>query len=140
MKTLFRILQPGNYSIAIMVLRIWTGSMMIYHGYPKLFEFMPKFIESVQAKTGLPEQFAWLAAISEFVGGIFLVIGLCTRLSALGIFITMIVAAFVVHANDPWNKMEFALSYAISTLVLIIVGAGALSIDGLLLQVMNKKD
>lgn len=140
MSTLFRILQPGNYSISILILRIWTGAMMIYHGYPKLFDNMPKFIEVVQAKTGLPEQFAWLAALSEFIGGIFLVIGLGTRLSALGIFITMIIAAFVVHANDAWNKMEFALCYAISALVLIIVGAGALSIDGLLLQRMNKKD
>jgi putative oxidoreductase len=140
MNTLFRFLQPGNYSLSIMLLRVWTGAMMVYHGYPKLFEFMPKFIESVQAKTGLPGQFAWLAAISEFAGGICLVFGLFTRLSALGVFITMMVAAFVVHANDPWNKMEFALSYAVSALVLIIVGAGALGIDGLLIQRLGKKD
>ena len=46
----------------------------------------------------------------------------------------MLVAAFVIHADDPWSKQEFALLYALPFVALIIGGAGRFSLDGRLRQ------
>jgi putative oxidoreductase len=41
----------------------------------------------------------------------------------------MLVAAFVVHGDDPWSKKELALLYAIPFLTLGLTGPGRFSID-----------
>ena len=41
----------------------------------------------------------------------------------------MLVAAFIVHGEDPFQKKEFALLYAVPFLMLIFTGAGAFSVD-----------
>ena len=43
----------------------------------------------------------------------------------------MLVAAFVVHADDPWGKKEFALLYAIPFTALAITGGGRYALDAL---------
>ena len=50
-------------------------------------------------------------------------------LAAVPLLVTMLVAAFVVHADDPWGKKEFALLYAIPALSLIFTGGGRFSLD-----------
>jgi putative oxidoreductase len=55
--------------------------------------------------------FAWAAALSEFLGGIFLALGLFTRLAAFFIACTMLVAILGVHAADPYQKKELAFMY-----------------------------
>src|SRR3989338_2225058 len=92
-------------------LRVLRGAAMVYHGYGKVFGgHMEGMIQGV-AGMGFhaPVFFAWAAALSEFAGGILLVLGLFTRPAALFILITMGVAAFVAHANDPFTPKELAL-------------------------------
>jgi putative oxidoreductase len=79
-----------------------------------------------------PATLAWLGAFSEAVGGIFLILGLQTRVFSFLIFCTMLVAAFIQHANsDLWNKLP-ALSFAWVALYCMIIGAGRFSIDYLI--------
>ena len=108
------------------------GSGIAYHGYLKIFEGgMPGFIEGV-AKMGFatPVIFAWVAALSEFVGGILIVIGLGTRFAAFFVFATMFVAAFIAHGADPLQKKEMALAYLTMAGTLILTGGGAISFGG----------
>jgi putative oxidoreductase len=49
---------------------------------------------------------------------------------AIPLAITMIVAAFIVHADDPFGKKELALLYLSGCLTLIFTGAGKFSVDG----------
>jgi putative oxidoreductase len=42
----------------------------------------------------------------------------------------MVVAAFVIHADDPWGKKEFALLFAAGFLTLVLTGPGKFSLDG----------
>lgn len=58
-----------------------------------------------------------------------LAVGLLTRLAALPVIGTMLVAAFVTHASDPWMKKEFALAYAAAAVVLLVAGSGRYSLD-----------
>jgi putative oxidoreductase len=108
---------------------MWLGAMMCYHGYGKIFDYPADFIGFVSTRLQLSELFAWSAAYSELVGGALLVLGLFTRPAALSIMIVMLVAAFGVHAHDPWSKKEFALGYAIASMAFVIAGGGLYSID-----------
>ena len=50
-----------------------------------------------------------LGALGEFFGSLALVFGILTRLVTIPLAFTMCVAAFIVHATDPFQKQEFAL-------------------------------
>lgn len=118
---------------AVALVRIWLGAMMIMHGYGKVFGGMERFTESV-AKLGLPmpEFFAWAAALSEFAGGIALILGLAMRPAAAMIFCTMAVAAFIRHADDPFKNKELPLTYLVISVALFLIGPGPYSLDSML--------
>ena len=79
-----------------------------------------------------PAFFAWAAGLSEYIGGIFIALGLLTRVSGFFLLQTMLVAVFVMHADDPFKKMEMGLLYATVSLTLMATGAGRFSLDRLL--------
>ncbi|MCO4821897.1 MAG: DoxX family protein, partial [Flavobacteriaceae bacterium] len=70
-----------------------------------------------------------LALIGEVVAPVLIIVGFKTRLAAIPAFITMAVAAFIVHADDGFGTKEKALLYALIFLVIYIAGAGKISID-----------
>jgi len=117
--------------LGLLWLRVLMGGGITYHGYGKVFGGkIDKFAEGV-ASMGFPtpELFAWAAALSEFLGGICIALGLFTRPAALCIFATMVVAAFVKHADDPFKRKELALAYWTISGALIGLGAGKFSLD-----------
>ncbi|MFP4473651.1 MAG: DoxX family protein [Candidatus Omnitrophota bacterium] len=119
------------YNFGLLWLRTLAGAGMAYHGYGKIFGGgMSGFIQGV-AGLGfpLPEFFAWAAALSEFAGGLLLIIGFMTRPAAFFVFVTMAVAAFVRHAADPFSVKELALCYWTMAGTLIFTGGGAWSLD-----------
>ena len=77
----------------------------------------------------LPILFAWLAALSELLGGLLLAVGLFTRYAAFFVFGTMTVAAFIAHAGDPFNVRELALLYWAVMLSLLLVGGGRFELE-----------
>lgn len=80
----------------------------------------------------MPIVFAWAAGLSEFVGGLFLALGLFTRLSGFFIAFTMLVAIVGVHAADPFQKKELAFLYFFVATAFAIKGSGDWSIDSFL--------
>ena len=119
-------------SFGLLVLRILMGSGIAYHGYGKVIGGQVALLTGGLEQMGFPFPivFAWAAALSEFLGGIFIVIGFKTRIAAMFVFFTMSVAAFIAHAHDPFNIKELALAYWTMSLTLILTGAGKFSIDG----------
>ena len=89
----------------LFLLRLGFGLGIAYHGYGKIFGgYMGKFAMGVAALgIPFPEFFAWAAALSEFVGGLLLVLGLLTRPAAFFIMSTMLVAVFGQHLLDPFH-------------------------------------
>jgi putative oxidoreductase len=79
-----------------------------------------------------PGTFAWMGAFSEAVGGLFLVLGLCTRPFALLVLCTMLTAMFLqqMHAG-MWNMLP-SLGFAWVGLYLLVLGSGRFGIDHLL--------
>lgn len=116
--------------VGMTVLRVFAGLAMAFsHGLGKL----PPNEQLIGGVASLgfpaPELFAWSAALSEFIGGLLVAIGLCTRPAAFLMGFTMLVAAFAVHAADPFQKKEMALLYLVISIVFITRGAGRYSID-----------
>ncbi len=118
--------------LGIFVIRVASGLMMATHGYGKIFEEgrMAKFTEGVGSMGfPMPEFFAWAAALAELVGGITLALGLGTRISALFIGVTMVVAAFIRHGADPFAKKELALLYLATMIFFLLYGGGKWAVD-----------
>ena len=59
----------------------------------------------------LPELMAFLATAAELVGGVMLLAGLATRLVAVPLMITMLVAALTVHWENGWLVLSDASSW-----------------------------
>lgn len=75
-----------------------------------------------------PDLAAYLATTAEHVFPVLLIVGLATRLSALGLFgMTMVIQIFVVPGGWPEHLLWFALLIAI-----IARGPGAISLDHLI--------
>ena len=120
----------------LLIFRVFVGLTMAFaHGMGK-FPMSEMMINGVSSMGfPMPEVFAYLAALSELVGGILIAIGLLTRPAAIGLAITMAVAAFGVHAADPFQVKELAYVYLFISLFFALYGGGRLSVDFFL----NKK-
>lgn len=120
--------------LGILVLRVIAGLAMAHHGYEKIFGGgMDAFVAYV-AGMGFhpPAAFAWIAALSEFVGGLCLVAGLGTRICVFMIGCTMSVAFFVAHADDPFAQKELALLFLATMTYFLCNGGGTISLDTLI--------
>lgn len=134
-----RVLNPGRYTTSInyslLILRIAGGGFMLTHGAPKLMKLLGddpiKFTNPIGV--GVTATLV-LAVFTEVICSVLVVLGLATRVSSALLLATMFVAAFIVHADDGFGKQELPLLYSAVYLVLVMAGAGKLSIDGLLVK------
>jgi putative oxidoreductase len=127
-------------SVGILIERLALGGMMLAaHGFPKLKNF-DQLTTQFPDPLGLGSFTSLLLAISaEVFCSILVILGLGTRVAAVPLVITMLVASVIVHADDPWQRKEFALLYLIPFLSMIFTGAGRYSIDHLLSREIDRK-
>jgi putative oxidoreductase len=105
-------------------------SLALAHGLGKVGD-LGKFTQGVASKgIVLPGLLGPLAALSEFVGGLCVAFGFATRPAATFVLLTMLVAAFRIHATAPFGTKELALAYAVAALCVLIAGPGRHSVDG----------
>ncbi|MBU2493116.1 MAG: DoxX family protein [Bacteroidetes bacterium] len=119
--------------IGLLIFRIITGlSLAFAHGYNKL----QKLIDGGEIKfmnfLGLGSEVSlFLAMSAEFFFALLVTLGLFTRLSTIPIIITMGIAAFIAHADDPFASKEKAVLFLASYLLLFFTGPGRFSIQNL---------
>ncbi len=128
-----------SHNLSLLVLRVIIGTVFIAHGGQKVFGWwqgpgLAGFVDHLH-QTGIPVFLAYLAAFTEFFGGIAVLIGLLTRLSSLGLLIVMAVAVFKVHFSNGFFSQNRGFEYPLTllgiALSLLISGAGNFSIDAL---------
>ncbi len=117
---------------AFLLLRIITGIAFILHGWGKIQAPM----SWMGPDSAIPGIFQFLAALSEFGGGICLILGLLTRLASLGLTFTMIVAVYfhAVILGDPFvskggGSYELGALYFCISVLFLVSGPGRFSID-----------
>ena len=117
-------------SAGLLLLRVGLGGLMFgAHGLPKLLGFAEKS-ETFSDPLGVGSLASLsLAVFAEAFCSLAVVLGLGTRLAAIPLIVTMLVAAFVVHADDPFGRQELPILYAIGFATLALTGAGRFSLD-----------
>ena len=119
---------PKSASIGLLLVRLLMGIALIMHGWGKIqtpFGWMGP-------DAPVPGILQFLAALSEFGGGIALVLGLLTSVAMLGLFFTMAVAVHMhaVIKGDPFvGGYELAALYLVLAVMFIMVGPGKYAID-----------
>jgi putative oxidoreductase len=135
--SLFNAPSRRQIDTALAVLRVVLGVTFILHGGQKLFVFGFDGVTGAFGQMGIPAPgfFGPFVALVEFFGGIAITLGLLTRLAALGIGSTMVVAILTVHLKQGFfnpGGVEFPLSLLGSAIALLIAGAGAYSVDAVI--------
>ncbi|HEX8746638.1 MAG TPA: DoxX family protein [Pyrinomonadaceae bacterium] len=129
-------------------LRIALGIIMFAHGAQKVLGLYGGRGWSAwvagEAPLGLRPSWLWLAgaAVAEFLGGILIFFGALTRIGALGVALTMLVAVIGVHwgaffANN--RGIEFPFALLAMAITLIITGGGQASIDRFLMHPRDRR-
>lgn len=113
-----------------LLLRLGFGGMMLTHGIPKLMKLFGGAPYKFPDLFGLGSFTSLLLAVfTEVICVLLVMIGYKTKLVSLPVVVTMLVAAFYVHMDDPWGKKEFALVYGLGFLAISMLGAGKYSVD-----------
>jgi putative oxidoreductase len=101
-----------------------------------LFEVSAWFPEDVASYGGVfaiaPVFFAWMGAFSEAVGGLFLMLGLKTRIASFLIICTMLVAIFMQKWNQGLWSMLPALGFLWVAIYNLLLGSGRFGLDYLI--------
>ena len=129
------------------LMRFILGIIFFAHGAQKMLGWFGGFgfsatMNAFTAGMHIPAVFAFLAIAAEFFGGLGLILGLLTRIAALGIAVNMVVAILMVHfrfglfmnwAGDQKGEgIEYHLLVLAMTVAIMVRGAGAFSADGVL--------
>lgn len=126
-------LQP----LALVMMRVALGVIMVAHGYHKVFGGLRQFSHMV-GNMGLPWWMGYVAAFTELLGGLMILVGFFTTPAAFALCLDMVVAIWKVHWRNgligapDHPGFEFPLAIAALAFALIFFGAGPISIDHVL--------
>ncbi|HVP55059.1 MAG TPA: DoxX family protein [Candidatus Eisenbacteria bacterium] len=141
---MFRRLVSTSNDFTYTIVRLVLGVVFFAHGAQKMLGWfggygfsgtMGFFTHAMH----IPAPLAFLAICAEFFGGLGLIVGFLSRVAAFGISINMLVAIFTVHIHNGFfanwtgqqkgEGIEYHLLALALLLVVMIKGAGALSVD-----------
>jgi putative oxidoreductase len=132
---------------AVTVVRIVLGVVFFAHGAQKALGWfggtgLRSTVRIFRDNLHIPVPLAVLSIAAEFLGGLGLIVGLLSRVAALGIAIVMLVALIAVHrrfgffmnwyGEKEGHGIEYHLLVLALALAVIIRGAGPLSLDEVL--------
>ena len=116
-------------SLLLLAVRIIFGILLMNHGIQKWSNFQ-------ELSTAFPDPLGigspislGLAIFGELVCSMAFIVGFLYRLAMIPMIFTMIVAFFIVHANDVFAVKEMAFIYLVVFIVMYIAGPGKFSID-----------
>ena len=133
-------------SVVLFLARLALAAVFMYHGAGKLFNF--KNQGGIAGTTAFfkfegipaPHLFAYVGGITEFFGGLLLLVGLAVPLAGLALTIDMLLALSVATVNIGMlnralpggivaDGMQINLALGSAALLLAALGAGRFSID-----------
>jgi putative oxidoreductase len=135
-------------SLSLLLLRVPLGLIFMAHGSQKLFGLfggpgVSATLKTFEEKMGIPPILTILAMIAEFGGGLGVMVGCLTRLSAFGIGSVMVVAIYKVHLVNGFfmnwyclpgrgHGIEYNVALLGMALSLVFTGGGRWSVDRML--------
>jgi putative oxidoreductase len=128
-----------HVDLALLVLRLALGVTMALHGWNKVRNGIAGtagWFDSMGMKPGRLN--AWLAALTEIVGGLAFAAGLLTPLAAAAMVGLMVVAGWTAHRDKgffvfrPGQGWEYVFVLAVASFAVGAIGAGAWSLDAVI--------
>lgn len=134
MKSLFSTsFNAAQANFWLLIIRISVCGFMLTHGIPKFMKLLGGGPIKFGDPIGIGTTPSFLLIIfAEVLCSIFILMGFATRIAAFILFISMAVAAFIAHSDDPFATTEKALLYLLIYLALMVFGAGRFSVDQLI--------
>ena len=144
---MFRKLLTTSNDLTLTLVRLVLGVTFFMHGAQKMLGWFGGYgfhatMGFFTQQMGIPAPLAFLAICAEFFGGLGLIVGLLSRIAALGIIVNMLVAIATVHhvngffmnwsGQQKGEGYEYHLLAIALAIVVLVKGAGALSLDRLL--------
>jgi putative oxidoreductase len=111
-----------NIDLGLLLLRISTGGLMLFHGVSKLIHGISFLVDNMGA-------FGYAVYIGEVLAPIAILLGFRTRIAAVLLAITCVVAVATAHAQDIFTISDHG-GYALELLMLYLFGAIALFFTG----------
>jgi len=120
------------FNISMLILRIGLAGLMIPHGYDKLVHFAT-YKKDFMNLLGIGSSITLaLVIFAEFFCSLFLMVGLFSRLIVIPLIVDMGVALFKAHNGEIFGDGEHAALYIVGFLVILLLGPGKFSVDGMM--------
>lgn len=121
--------------IGKLILRVSVGVMMLFHGFDKVINGISG-VRYLTTNAGLPEFFAYGVFIGELVFPMFIILGLYSRIAALGLAFNMLVAILLAHSSSLFELgkhgapvIELPFLYLIISVVIFLTGPGKFAVN-----------
>ena len=139
--SIFRSPSPRQISLGLAVLRVAVAAIFINHGRQKLFVYGFAGVTGAFTQMGVPFPgiMGPLIGLLEFFGGIALLLGILTRLFAVGFVCDMLGAILLVQLKRGFSAYELEFLLLGSSLALALTGAGVFSVDAFLAARQERK-
>ena len=129
----------GLQPFGALCMRLVLGVAMFVHGWAKvvplgglhshdLFSGINHFAHYVTT-LGLPHWLGYVSALTEFLGGFLLIVGLFTRFAAFMVAVNMLVALLFVCIHQGYHGSEYVLALIALALMILFHGPGTAALD-----------
>jgi putative oxidoreductase len=140
----WQLLFRTSNDLTLTVARLMLALVFLGHGTQKMFGWFGGLgysgtLTVFEDTMGIPPALTTMAMVAEVFGGLGLLLGLLTRVAAVGVMVVMIVAPlanglyvrFFMNwtGRNPGEGFEYHLLAIALILVVMVHGAGALSLD-----------
>jgi putative oxidoreductase len=122
----------GAFNFGMLVLRVFTGILLVSHGYAKLVHFNTlkyKFMDFLHLGSTFT---LCLVIFAELFCSIFLILGLFTRFACIPIIIAMTVVVFIASNAEIFDSGEKGMMYLVAAVAILFCGPGKISVDGMI--------
>jgi putative oxidoreductase len=122
---------------AALLLRLALGGLFLAHASLKLFVFTPAGTAKFFASVGVPAALAYVTIAAEVLGGIALLLGFQTRLTALALTPVLLGAIATVHGpagfffDNAHGGWEYPAFWTVALVVQALLGDGAYTLGSL---------
>ena len=120
-----------SLDVGLLILRVGAGGLMMVHGIGKVADLFGGRDDFFDPFGFGPVPSLALAAFAECLCALAVLLGFKTRWAAVPVVITMLIAAFMYHADDSFYGKEKSLLFAVCFTALLFTGGGKYSLDAL---------
>lgn len=134
-------------SLFLLVIRLYWGWQFHETGMGKLqhIDKVTGYFQSLGIP--MPGLNAYMAGITECVGGLFLLLGLCSRISTIPLIFTMIIAyltAFPDAVKNIFSKPDDFVTadpflFLLTAVIVFLFGPGRISVDGIIGCILKRR-